>query len=99
MTENRSGGEFLVGLHKKGLLPGDSKNSHGEMVSDRFTLPSSQAKDVDYPFSQTFHWNVLGETFTNNYTVVRTSKESAWQLQKAWRTDSAGQVVEEWPVK
>ncbi|MGA3284275.1 MAG: hypothetical protein ABSD57_07445 [Verrucomicrobiota bacterium] len=40
-----------------------------------------------------------GEAATNNYILVKQSKGAKWQLQRAWRTDSSGQVIEEWPVQ
>ena len=96
VVETKSAGEFLIDLHKRGLLPGDTKGSHGEILSP-VTLPFPQS--VSYPFSTTFFIVLQGESFTNNYTVIRASKNAPWQLQRAWRTGQDGQVFEELPVK
>lgn len=32
------------------------------------------------------------------YAVVKTSQDSEWKLQKAWRTDAKDKVTEEYPV-
>jgi hypothetical protein len=87
----------LIGLHERSLLPGDSKDTHGEINSETDPLPLPS--EVAYPFSRTFHVTLMGETFTNNYTVVRMAKHADWQLQRAWRTASDGHTIEEWPVK
>ena len=94
--ETVAAGDFLVQLHKQSLLPGDTKDMHGEINSakENFPLPD----EVVYPLSRTFEVTYRGQTFTNNYTVMRSSKDTSWRLQKAWRTDSSG-VIEEWPVK
>ena len=95
--ETTAAGDFLIRLHNQSLLPGDSKDMHGNLSSAKepYPLPS----EVAYPFSRTFEVTIKGQTFTNNYTVIRSSKDSSWELQRAWRTDAAGSIVEEWPVK
>ena len=93
--EAASAGDFLLSLREQGQLPGVSKGEHGEIQFDfSFPLP----KQVAYPFSPTFQVSIKGRTFINHYTVLREAKDSAWQLQKAWRTDLQGRTVEEWPV-
>jgi hypothetical protein len=96
VVETKSAGEFVIDLHKQGLLPGDSKDSHGDILSP-VTLPLP--KSVSYPFSNTFLIVFTGESYTNNYCVLRASKNAPWQLQKAWRTGPDGKTVAEWPVK
>jgi hypothetical protein len=39
-----------------------------------------------------------GDSSTYHYVFTRASKESLWQLQKAWRTDQNDHTVEEYPV-
>jgi len=95
VVETELAGDFLLGLHQKSLLPGDSKDRHGELHSEIYPLPDH----VTYPFSSTFHVSIKGETSTNNYIVIRKSKDAPWQLQRAWRTDSQGHTIDEWPVK
>lgn len=92
--------EVLKRLHDKGHLPGDSKDSHGQVTCEINPLiVLNKVVEMTYPESRTFHIVTTGETSTNNYTLVKLSKDSAWQLQKAWRTDSKGRTTEEWQVK
>ena len=95
-TETISGGDFLLQLHQQGRLPGDSKDDHGKITC--YLLPSD-LQEVTYPLSRTFRMVETGSTSTNNYTVVRLTKDSSWQLQRAWQTDSEGHVIQEWPIK
>ena len=94
--ETMSAGNYLTRLHQLGLLPGDSKASHGGLISE--TDPAPLPDKVDYPFSRTFHVVVAGEP-TKHYTVTRVSEDAPWELRRAWQTDSQGRVLEEWPVK
>jgi len=95
-TEAMSAGDFLLRLREQGQLPGVSKDAHGVIRFDfAFPLP----KEIAYPFSQTFQITLKGQSFTNHYTVQRETKESAWQLQRAWQTDSEERTVKEWPTK
>lgn len=87
--------KFLSELKESGHLPGFTTNDHGRMTSDYVPL----AKNVLYPFSITYHCVKNGDSSTYHYTVVSESKDSAWQLQRAWKTDSNGKVLEEWPVQ
>jgi hypothetical protein len=95
-TVAESGGDFLYRLHQKGQLPGDAKEKHGKMTC---YLSPSDLKELIYPLSRTYQVVKIGDSFTNNYTVMRLTKHSPWELQRAWRTDSKAQVTEEWPVK
>ena len=95
-TEAESGGDFLIRLHQKGQLAGDAKNEHGKITC---YLSPTDLKQTVYPLSRTYQVVKTGDSFTNNYTIVRLTKHSTWQLQRAWRTDSQGLVTEEWIVK
>jgi len=96
MVEKMAAGDYLLVLHRQSLLPGDSKDMHGILVgTGTYPLPN----EATYPFSETFCVTIRDQTFTNNYTVMKASRGSSWQLQRAWRTDSLGNVIEEWPVK
>jgi hypothetical protein len=95
-TEAESGGDFLIGLHQKGQLAGDAKNEHGKISC---YLPPTDLKQTVYPLQRTYQVVKTGDSLTNNYTIMRLSKHSTWQLQRAWRTDSQGHVTEEWIVK
>lgn len=95
-TEVFSGRDFLLQLHQQGQLPGDSKDARGILTC--YLLPSD-LQHISYPLSRTYHIILTGSTDTNNYTIIRPTKDSGWQLQRAWRTDSTGRVIDEWPVK
>jgi hypothetical protein len=100
-AESVAAGDFLLALYKQGTLPGDFRggqgNDHGEIKSDE--VPLSDLQHIAYPLSRTFHVIKPGVTFTNNYIVVKLSKDSSWKLQRAWETGSNGQVIKEWPVQ
>jgi hypothetical protein len=92
-VEAALGGDYLLSLREQSRV---SKGAHGEIRFDfGFPLP----KEIAYPFSPTFQISVKGQSFTNHYTVQRETKDSAWQLQRAWQTDSEGRTVKEWPTK
>jgi hypothetical protein len=86
--------EFFLQLKKEGRLPGLPKESHGS-VTTSLGLGGVQ----QYPFSLTFHVVATGDTSTNHYTLLRSSSDAPWQLEKAWRTDTQGLIIVEWPVK
>ena len=88
---------FMKELHEQNGLVGLSKDEHGLLDSDDVPLASSN--ENVYPMVLTLHAVKTGESATNHYTVVRQSKDAPWQIQRAWRTDSQGNLVEEWPVK
>jgi hypothetical protein len=91
--------EVLVQLHDQGKLPGDSKDAHGQVTCDIPQLiVSNKVVEMTYPASRTFHVVITGETTTNNYMLLKLSKDSSWKLQRAWEVDINGQVIKEWPV-
>ncbi len=71
-------------------LPGLSKVDEGT-AARRETMNGS-------PNSQTIGFHKNGDSSTYHYTVARNSKNGAWKLQKAWRTDSNGHLMKEYPV-
>jgi hypothetical protein len=84
----------------KELLPGVSKEQHGTMNLDPIpSVISNKAVTMTFPASRTFHFVKDGETFTNNYTLIKQTENSDWKLQRAWEVDSNGQTIQEWPVK
>ena len=95
-TEAESGEAFLFRLHQEGQLPGDAKEEHGRITC---YLSPTDLKELTYPLSRTYQVVKKGEWFTNNYTILRLTKHSPWGLERAWRTDSKGQVTEEWTPK
>ncbi len=97
--------KFLGSLVEKDQLPGILKterragaaNNSFSVYIDPLNLKESAS--AAYPASRTLCGKKTDEPSSYHYTVVRTSKESAWQVQKAWRTAPDGRVVEEYPVK
>ncbi len=82
--------KFLHSLKQKGRLPGWSKKDKlaGNTVDFHIRLPNSGTCDAAKEGDPTIY----------HYTVVRDAKDGAWKLQKAWRTDAKGKVIEEYPV-
>lgn len=96
--ETAEAGNVLFDMHQQGKLPGDTKDMHGEMTSDMIPFSEVQSNQEVYPISRTFHVAITGESFTNNYTLVKPSKASSWQLKQAWRIDSESHITV-WPLK
>ena len=100
VQETGAAQEVLKQLHEQGRLPGDSKDQHGKITCEIPQLIiSNKVAQMTYPATRTFHLVHLGETTINNYTLTKQSKDSPWKLQRAWETDSNGQVIHEWPVQ
>lgn len=107
--ESRTLAEFPEGLKEKGRLPGLSKDDTGATCLEAYASFGPQTgngKGVDYVRaffnsdhkSATFGFQKNGGSSLYHYTVARASKDSPWQLQKAWRTDENGHTIEEFPV-
>jgi hypothetical protein len=95
--ETIDAGNILLEMHEQGHLPGASPNDHGEVTSE--LVDYSNTNELTYPISRTFHVFITGGSATNNYMLQKQSKDSIWQLKKAWKTDFEGKIIEEWPVK
>jgi hypothetical protein len=83
---------FLHQLRIEGKLPGVQKDEQIYLL-----MPADTAYPI-YPVVRTFPGrkkNAAGP-FSYHYTVIKTSLVSGWQLQRAWRTDRSGKVVEEY---
>ncbi len=78
--------EFLRNLKKKGQQPGWSKNDKGAIELEA------------YSNSVTFGIRKNGDSSIYHYTVSQTSKDSPWTLQRAWRTDQKGRMIQDYPV-
>jgi hypothetical protein len=93
--------EFVAELHDQDRLPGISKEDHGILTSDQIESITTNGDVIlmGYPASRTFHLVKYGDTSSNNYTVVKESKDATWKLRRAWETDSNGQIIREWPVQ
>jgi hypothetical protein len=93
-------GMFFDDLKAQGRLPGISKGSHGDAITDDLSESDSCiSQKIKYPYLLTFHVVLTGDSLTNHYTVMQPSKDSVWQLLRAWRTDAEGHVIKEWPIK
>jgi hypothetical protein len=93
MTVAQSALKFLIHLGKENQLPGASKNDKGKTTDAHF-----DHNDSPYLDSVTFDGQKKGDSSVYHYTVIRTSKRGPWKLQKAWRTDSSGKMLEEYPI-
>jgi len=99
-TETALAALTLKQLHDNGTLPGFSKDEHGNMTSESMDLViSNNATVLSYPLSRTFHAAKVPENLTNNYILIKQSTNTEWRLQRAWQTDSNGQIIWEWPVQ
>ncbi len=88
--------EFLSGLGFKRQLPGFRKGESGPSTI-RVVMPKETKPDV-YPVSRTFDSSIEGKETVYHYVVVRASRHSAWKLQRAWRTDPEGRLIEEFAI-
>ncbi len=90
------GAGFLEMLHENGRLPGYSKDAHGNL---RLEKPPTISRKGPY------YWSLELRAFTQDapprnlyFVLVQTYSNSGFQLQKAWREDGSGKVVEEYPI-
>ncbi len=89
--------DFFASLKEQDRLPGIAKNDHGS-VSASVDL-SDKARLGTYPLSWTFYATKEGDPSIYHYTLVRPSSQAPWQLGQAWRTDSHGRLLEQYPVR
>ncbi len=89
----KSAMQCLSDLHDQNRLPGAAKSDEGQL-----THYNSEHHDSPYLDSVTFDGQKKGDLSLYHYTFTRTAKQDPWKLQKAWRTDVQGRVVEEYPV-
>lgn len=79
--------DYLHTLKTTGRQPGWSKDDDGN-----FAWP--EPADNSY----TFHVVKKGDSSIYHYIVGRAAKGVPWKLQKAWRTDQQGHMIEEYLV-
>ena len=84
--ELRSAGDFIKEMGKHGQLPGASKGDKGSFYRGL------------NPGAETFIFHKIGEPSFLNYQLSKTTKAGLWKLNKAWRADKNGKVIEEYPV-
>jgi hypothetical protein len=99
--KRQPGGEFtleaqtfitrLVIIHQ---LPGFRKDENAKVLAPA----ADQSTNDSYPVTRRFDTSKGGEPYIYNYLVVRGSKHSDWKLQRIWRTDRDGKVVEEYAL-
>jgi len=79
--------DFLIDWKKAGRDPGWAKEEKGKIGPE------------SHPDSETYGFVARkdGDDRIYHYIVTRASKGTPWKLQKAWRTDRDGKVVEEFP--
>jgi Aspartyl protease len=85
--------KFLIRLHEKNQLPGDSENAYGRTTDFVFNH-----NDSPYLDSVTLELLKNGDPDIYHYTLTRASRHGSWKLQKAWRTDAHDRVLEEYPT-
>jgi hypothetical protein len=88
---------FLKSMAEKGQLPGWSKGK------DEIDWKTDSEDSGTYPASRIFNFQTGGQVNaipknTRQYRVVRESQGSLWKLQRAWRSDANGRIVEEYPT-
>ncbi len=94
--------EFLVSQKD---LPGISKGDHvafrlpGSSVETNGAFRSDFAGAIRYPLTVTVDAAVNDEGFLLHYQLERASPNGPWQLKRAWRTDPAGHLLQEYPVR
>jgi len=96
----REANQFLEDLKNQGRLPGWGKNDRGYVWFDLEALFKLQQeiRQKTYPTVQTVMVHKHDSEFNWHYSVIRPAHDRAWKLQRAWRTDAAGNVVEEFSV-
>jgi hypothetical protein len=85
--------EFLYAMKGKGRLPGLSKNDHGTLTADL-----NANATITYPETRVFDVQKNGDSSFYHYQLTRASKDSSWKLEKAWRTDQNGRLLENYPI-
>lgn len=88
-SDIESAANTLKSLVQNGRLPGWSQNDE---------LPASKATFVLDSGAVTFNIQKNADPSTWHYKFAQPYADGPWQLTKAWRTDSTGQVIQEYPV-
>ena len=84
-------GKLLDRLKRNGRLPGWSRR-------DKFANRTERI-DLRYPdFAAFNHVRKKGDSSIYHYELARESATRPWKLKKAWRTDTEGRTIEDYPV-
>ena len=88
--------QFFVNSAQNGRMPGLSPNAHGTMRMEKMPVISPNGP---YFLSGEVHL-ITSDSPPKNfyYVVVQTYSNSDFQVQKAWRADVSGKVLEEYPI-
>jgi hypothetical protein len=88
--------QFFVNSAQNGRMPGLSPNAHGTMRMEKMPVISPTGP---YFLSGEVHL-ITSDSPPKNYyyVVVQTYSNSDFQVQKAWRADDSGKVLEEYPI-
>jgi hypothetical protein len=54
--------------------------------------------DRSYPFSGTLVIEKKGRPFTFHYVATKASEAGAWKLTRAWKSDSSGNIIQNFQV-
>jgi hypothetical protein len=86
---------YLHQLRLQGRLPGFKQDEQCIVL-----MPGHSISETNYPITLELRArkrNVAGP-FSYHFRLIKTSADSGWRLQKAWRTDANGSIAEEFPV-
>jgi hypothetical protein len=87
----KAGMDHLIHLRLEGRLPGMTTNQHGTAsIKGRLTV---------FPHLLSARFETGGAMVVNHYNILQVDKDSPWQLERAWQTDSDGRIIKEWRVK
>jgi len=78
--------KYLLGMKERGALPGWQAGGKEPLYFNHLFNTDSK--------SQTFWLRTERISWTTHYKLTRPTKEGAWKLQKAWRTDERGRRIE-----
>ena len=87
--------QFLASLLHDGKLPGVAK---GEKVWLSSFLSFDDIAHQTFPATKRLLSGKQNDPSKYHYTVVRSSQEAGWKLERAWRTAPDGRVIEEFPL-
>ena len=96
VIETTAAGDYLLSLYQQQKLPGAPSGPNYTVSSEE--VPATELNQLQYPFSRTFYIWKPHQAVTNYYIVTKQSLNSAWRLQRAWKLDSKGSIIGEWPV-
>jgi hypothetical protein len=86
---------FLLELRDAGRMPGMDGKETGWVTG----MPGfAEMESRRWPVTRTISGSREGDPARYHYRVSRASAETGWRLERAWRSDDAGNVLEEYSV-